>query len=125
MAVIEKRLKAAAFNKFHNDVVEAVFFAGVENHNDIRMGQEPRGARFGLKASQKLGAREAGALGAEFDSLNGDRASDDGVGRFVDHTHGAPAEFADNFVTPGLRNRRHGYVRHREDTPSFPYLFSR
>src|SRR5437879_3947932 len=76
-----------------------------------------------LKAGQKLGASEAGAFGAELDGLNGDGAADNRVGRLVDYTHGAAAEFADNFVTSGFRNRRHGYVRHGEDSPLFPYLF--
>src|SRR5882757_9073440 len=96
MAIVEQRLKAAAFDEFHNNVVEAILFAGVENHDDIRMGQKSRGSCLGLKAGQKLRAGEAGSFGAEFDGLNGDGAADDRVGSLVNHTHGAAAEFADN-----------------------------
>src|ERR1700737_4088322 len=120
MAVVEERLQAAALYEFHDDVIEAILFAGVENHDDVGVGQEARGARFRLKARQQLRAGEAGAFGAELDRFDSDGAPDDGVSGLVDDTHGAAAEFADNFVTPGLRQRRHGYVSHGRETPFFP-----
>src|ERR1700675_427652 len=103
MTIVEERLEAAAFHKLHGDVVKAVFFAGIENDDDIGVGQQSSSARFRLKSGEKLGASKAGAFGAEFDGLNGDGATDDGVHGFVDDTHGAAAQFADNLVTSGLR----------------------
>src|ERR1700716_2034517 len=112
MSVVKERLQAAALHEFHYDVVKAIFFAGVENHDDVGVGQEARGARFRLKPGQKLRPSEAGAFGAELNRFDSDGAPNDGVSSLVDDTHGAAAEFADNFVTPSLRQRRHGYVSH-------------
>jgi len=64
------------------------------------MGEETGGAGFGLEAGEKFGAAEAGAFFAEADGFDGDGAADDGVGGSVDNTHGAAAEFAENFVAP-------------------------
>src|ERR1700730_16802244 len=112
MTIVEEGLETTAFHELHGDVVEAVLFAGIENDYDIGMGQHPGGARFGLKTSEKLGSSEAGAFGAELDGFDSDGAADNGVRGLVDDTHGAAAQFADNFVTSGLRKRRHRYVRH-------------
>ena len=57
VAGIEQRLHALAFDQFHGDVVQAVFFAGVVDHYDVRMRQQAGGARFGLEALQQFGAR--------------------------------------------------------------------
>src|SRR5437879_2775941 len=103
MAVIEKRLQAAALDEFHNDVVQAVFFSGVENHDDVGMRQEACSAGLRLKSGQKLRACEASPFGAEFDGFNSDRATDDWVSRLINDTHSAAAEFAGNLVTSGLR----------------------
>src|ERR1700730_10812701 len=117
MAVVEERLQAAAFDEFHDDVVQTVFFARIENHDDVGVGQEACGAGFGLKSSEKLRTGQAGALGAEFNSFDRDSAADNRVSGLVNDTHSAAAEFADNFVTSGLRKRRHRYVRHGRETP--------
>ena len=85
LAAIEMRLKAFAFDQLHGDVVEAVFFAG--------------GAGFCLESDEELGTRKAGAFFAQFDGFDGYGATDDGVGRFVNDTHGAAAQFAANLVT--------------------------
>ena len=62
MAVVEQRLQALAFHQFHGDVVEAVFFAGVEDHYDVWMRQQTSGARLGLESRQKFWARKACAF---------------------------------------------------------------
>ena len=120
MAIIEERLQATALDEFHNDVVQAIFFASIEDNDNVGVGQETRSAGFGLKSSEKLRTSEAGALGAEFDRFDGDGAADNRVRRLVDDTHSAAAQFADNFVTSGLRKRGHRYVRHGGETP-FPF----
>jgi len=112
VTIVEERLEAAALYEFHGDVVEAVFFAGIENDHDIGMGQKTGGARFRLKSGEKLGASKAGAFGAELDGFDSDGAADDGVRSLVDDTHGTAAQFTDDFVTSGLRKRGHRYVRH-------------
>jgi len=45
---IDQRLQAAPFHELHGDIKQALFFACVENDDDIGMGQEARGARLGL-----------------------------------------------------------------------------
>ncbi len=100
MAGVEESLEAFALDKLHGDVVEAVFFAGIVDNYDVGMGEETGGAGFGLEAREKLGAAEAGAFFTEADGFDGDGAADDGVGGSVDNTHGAAAEFAENFVAP-------------------------
>src|SRR4029077_8637390 len=79
VAVVEECLQAAAFHEFHDDVVEPVFFAGVEDHDNVGVSQKTRGTSLRLKAGQKLGAGEAGTLGAEFDGFDRDGAADDRV----------------------------------------------
>ncbi len=37
VAIVEESLEALSFDQLHGDVVETVFFAGVENHDDIGM----------------------------------------------------------------------------------------
>src|SRR5258707_10616462 len=100
MAGVEESLEAFALDKFHGDVVEAVFFAGIVDNHYVGMGEETGGAGFGLEAREKLGAAEAGAFFAEADGFDGNGAADDGVGSSVDNTHGAADEVAENFVAP-------------------------
>ena len=56
LAVIQQRLQTLSFDQLHGDIVQAVFFARVKNHHDIRMGEQASGARFGLEAREKLRA---------------------------------------------------------------------
>ncbi len=100
VAGIEERLEAFALDEFHGDVEEAVFFAGIVDDHDVGMGEESGGAGFGLETGEKFGAAEAGALFAKADSFDGDGAADDGVRGAIDDTHGATAEFTENFVAP-------------------------
>ena len=96
------RLHALAFHQLHRDVVQAVFFARVEHHDDVGVRQQSGRARFGLKPRQQLRARQSRAFFAQFDGFYRDGAPDHRVGGLIDHTHGAAAEFADNFVTSGF-----------------------
>ena len=50
---IDQRLQAAPLHKLHGDVEQAFFFAGIEDHDDIRVGQAgpPRAPRFGTGRS--------------------------------------------------------------------------
>jgi hypothetical protein len=100
MAGVKESLEAFALDEFHGDVVEAVFFAGVVDHYDVGMGEQSGGASFGLEAGEEFRAAEAGTLFTEADGFDGDGAADDGVGGAIDDTHGAAAEFTENFVAP-------------------------
>ena len=113
LMIVEMRLEALALDEFHGDVVEAVFFAGVVNHDDVGVGQKAGGAGFGLEALQKLGARKTGAFFTEADGLNGYGAANHRVFRFVHHAHGAAAEFADDFIPPGFGQSGHQRIRRR------------
>ena len=113
MMIVEMRLEALALDEFHGDVVEAVFFAGVVNHDDVGVGQKAGSAGFGLEALQKLGARKTGAFFTEADGLNGYGAANHRVFRFVHHAHGAAAEFADDFIPPGFGQSGHQRIRRR------------
>jgi hypothetical protein len=66
------------------------------------MRQQASCARFRLKPRQQFRARQAGAFFTQFDGFYGDGPPDDRVCRLIDHTHGAAAQFTDNFVTSGL-----------------------
>src|SRR5262244_443341 len=62
------------------------------------MNQPPYGLRF-LKKSIAIFQGFFGAGAKERDSLNGNKPVDPGVAGFVNHTHGAPSQFGDKFVT--------------------------
>ena len=91
MAAIEQRLQTLSFNQLHSDVVKAVFFAGIENHHDVRMRQQTCGARFGLESRQEFGARESCACFAQPDGLDSNGAPDHWVHSLVNDTHRAAA----------------------------------
>src|SRR5215469_13017397 len=119
MAGIEKRLETLAFDELHANVVEAVFFAGVVNHHNVGMREQPRGSRFGLEAGKKLGTAEAGAFFAEANGLDCYGAADNRVGGAIDHAHRAAAEFAEDLVTPCSHHRCHaGTAARRRTFPS-------
>src|SRR5260370_79483 len=65
MAVVEQGLQTLSLNQLHGDVVEAVLFACVENHHDVRMGQQTGGACFRLESRQEFWARESRTLFAQ------------------------------------------------------------
>jgi len=107
VAGVDESLKAFALDEFHGDVVETVLFAGIVDDDDVGMGEQAGGSGFRLEAGEKFWAAEAGALFAEADGFDGDGAADDGVGGALDDTHGAAAEFTENFVTSCLNHCRH------------------
>src|SRR5580765_8612838 len=49
---IDQMLQTLAFNQFHGDEEQAVFFARVKNDYDIRVSEKPCGACLGLKSRQ-------------------------------------------------------------------------
>src|SRR6266571_7971026 len=102
MAVVEQGLQTLSLNQLHGDVVEPVFFACVENHHDVGMGQQTSGARFRLESRQEFGARESRAFFAQPDSLDRDGASDHRIHGLVNDAHGAAAQFTDDFVSSGF-----------------------
>src|SRR5438094_2541600 len=102
VAVVEQRLKALAFHQFHGDVVEAVLFAGVEDHYDVEVRQQTSGARLGLESRQKFGTRKARTFLTQPNGLDRHRAPDHRIHGFVHHTHGAAAQFTDDFVSSGF-----------------------
>src|SRR5262249_48283561 len=99
--------QALALDQFHGDVEDAVFFAGVVDDNYIRVREQASRARFGLEAAEQFRARQARAFLAEANRFHGDGAADDRVHRFIDDTHGAAAQFADDFVATRFRSRGH------------------
>ena len=99
LPAVEQRLHALAFHQFHGDVVQAVFFARVVHHHDVGMGQQTGCARLGLESRQQFGTGQSRAFFAQFDGFDRDRAPNHRVCRLIDHTHGAAAQLADNFVT--------------------------
>src|SRR6266481_6541521 len=99
MAAIEQRLKAFSLYQLHGDVVEAVFFAGVEYHNDVGVGQQSSGARFGLEARQKFGTRESRTFFAQPDGFYRYGTPNDRVHSLVDNAHCAAAELPEEFVS--------------------------
>ena len=101
VAAVKQRLQALSFHQFHGDVVEAVFFAGVKNHHDVRMRQQTRGARFGLEPRQEFGARKSCAFFAQPDGFDRHGAPDHRVHSLVNDTHRAAAQFTNDFVSSG------------------------
>src|ERR1700719_3152043 len=102
VAAVKQRLQALTFHQLHGDVVEAVFFAGVENHHDVRMCQQTRGARFGLEPRQEFGARKSCAFFAQPDGFDRHGAPDHRVHSLVNDTHRAAAQFTNDFVSSGF-----------------------
>ncbi len=102
MAVVEQGLQTLSLNQLHGDVVEPVFFACVENHHDVGMGQQTCGARFRLKSRQEFWARESRAFFAQPDGLDRDGASDHRIHGLVNDAHGAAAQFTNDFVSSGF-----------------------
>ena len=51
-----------AFHQFHGDVVQPVFFAGVEDHHDIGVSEQAGGACFGLEPRQEFVMLQAGTF---------------------------------------------------------------
>src|SRR5579862_312892 len=95
---IEEALKAFAFDEFHGDEEDAVFFASVENDHDVGMGEEAGGARFGLETGEEFGSAESGARFGELESFYGDGTADDWIVGAINDAHGAAAEFAGDLV---------------------------
>ena len=102
LPLIEQRLEAAAFDQLHGDVKLAIFFAGVEDHHDVGVRQEARGASFSLKARHEFLARQAGSCFDQANGLHGDVAADDRILRAVDDAHGAAAELVEKLVASGF-----------------------
>src|SRR5262249_11433129 len=92
------RLEAFAFNQFHRDEKESCFFARVINDHDVGMSQQPGGARLGLEAVEKFFFAEAGTLFRYGERFYGHRAAYEWIVRAIDHTHGAAADFAGDFI---------------------------
>src|SRR6201987_483389 len=112
-AAIEQRLQAFAFHQFHRDVIKAVFFSGIIDHDDVRMRQQSRGARFGLEPRKQFGPGQARSFFAQPNGFDGDVAPDHRVRGAIDHTHGPAAQFADNFITPRFCDRFHAGLAQR------------
>ena len=87
LARIEQRLQAAPFHQFHGDVEQAFFFACVINHNDIRMGQQTRGARLGLESPHQFLARHSRPCFGQVHGFDGDASADHRIVRVIHHTH--------------------------------------
>src|SRR5208283_3490291 len=121
-AAVQNRLHGFADDELHGDVVKAVFFAGVVDHDDVGMSQETGGTCFGLEAGEKFWAREASAFFSEANCFYGDVAADDRIDGAINHTHGAAAEFAQDFIPSGFCDRIHAgpatlrvaFLKHRE-----------
>src|SRR5438105_1896386 len=62
VSAIQKSLEALAFHQFHGDVVQPVFFAGVEDHHDIGVSEQAGGACFGLEPRQEFVMLQAGTF---------------------------------------------------------------
>jgi hypothetical protein len=71
------------------------------------MCEQARGTRFGLEAREEFVTREAGAFCGQSNGFYGNAAADDRIGGAINHTHGAAAEFAYDFVPPGFGHRGH------------------
>ena len=111
-------MQTLALDKLHGDEEKAFFLACIENHDNVGMGKIAGRASFGLESGKQLGAREAGAFFGELKSFDRDCSPDDRVNGAIDHTHGASAEFAGNFVTTRFGERwNHELKRSRENTP--------
>ncbi len=102
VAVIEQCLQTFSLHQFHGDVVQAVFFARVENHHDVGMRQQTCGTRFGLESRQEFGVREPCAFFAQPDGFDRNGAPDHRIYGFVDNAHRAAAQFTDDFVSSGF-----------------------
>ena len=62
VSAIQKSLEALAFHQFHGDVVQPVFFAGVEDHHDIGVSEQAGGACFGLEPRKEFVMLQAGTF---------------------------------------------------------------
>src|SRR5579872_2423190 len=94
-------LECHPIQKFHDDERRAVLFANVVEGADIRMSQCGGGARFAAEALQCHTA-VGGVWGKE---LKSDKSSQQGVFRFINHTHATAAQlFLYAVMRDGLAN---------------------
>ena len=95
---IDQRLQASPLHEFHGDVEESVFFAGVEDHDDIGMGQQARRARLGLEAPDQFFARQSRPRFGQAQSFNCNAPADRRIEPVINDAHGAAAEFFTEIV---------------------------
>src|SRR5215813_12759679 len=124
---VEQRLKAFAFDQFHRDVKEAIFFTRVENHHNVRMSEQAGGASLRLETIEKFRTRQTGAFFRKTQCLYGYRAADHRINGLINNTHCAASELALDFVPSGFGQCDHNQNRKvrlhaatREKTPPRP-----
>ena len=96
-------MQGLAFDVLHRDEEKALELAGIVNGDDVGMLQHARQPSLIAKALQKLFG--VGAVHVEPRSLEGDGASDVGIGGLVNHSHGAFAQGAYDFIAPDFGQR--------------------
>ena len=95
---IDQRLQAAPLHQLHGDVEQAFFFAGIEDHDDIGVGQQARRARLGLEPADQFFARQSRPCFGQVQSFNRNVPPDHRIVPVIHHTHGAAAQFFAEFV---------------------------
>src|SRR5437763_7818892 len=90
-------MEGSALDIFHGDVNHAVLLAGVIDGYDIGMAEHPGGAGLILEAAQNILGFQAMNVHAHGFQRNG--ASNGGIQRLVNHTHGTAAQLRDDLVS--------------------------
>ena len=95
---IDQRLQAAPLHELHGDVEQAFFFAGVEDHDDIGVGQKSRRARLGLEPADQFFARQSRPCLGQAQRFHRNVPADHRIESVKHHAHGAAAQFFTEIV---------------------------
>jgi hypothetical protein len=99
---LEAIVQRFAVEQFHDQVVDGLVAADVMDGADMRVVERRNRPRFLLEALPRLGVGRARAG----DDLDGDRAIEPRVPRFVDLAHAARAERGEDLVDAESRTGR-------------------
>jgi hypothetical protein len=86
--------QSLAFDQLHAEVILTCFLAGLEDRNDIRMGETGGGLGFRMEALDRARGDRMDAG----DDFKRDGAAKARLSRLVDNAHSATPEFLKNFV---------------------------
>lgn len=116
---IDQRLQASPLHKFHGDVEQPIFLAGVEDHDDIGVGQQACRARLGLEPADQFFARQSRACLGQAQCFNRNVPADRRIEPVKHDAHGAAAQFFAEIVAACFGYGGHFSLTRRRTEPVY------